>query len=89
MMEDVCILICIPQTSASRKLSLAAGRAIDADDGSTREPFPVSVSSRRREQPRCGHTYGTVTDGLFRWQIYELGPAKKGRRSGELANLLP
>ena len=80
MMEDVCILICIPQTSASRKLSLAAGRAIDADDGSTREPFPVSVSSRRREQPRCGHTYGTVplqmgfSDGKFmNW-----APPKKG-----------
>ena len=40
MMEDVCILICIPQTSASRKLSLAAGRAIDADDAEHERALP-------------------------------------------------
>jgi len=33
--------------------------------------------------------FHSVTVALFRSQIYKLGPAKKGRRSGELANLLP
>jgi len=79
-MEDVCILICIPQASASRKLSWRRGGRL----------MPTMMGARENpSQFLFQKLFHSVTVALFRSQIYKLGPAKKGRRSGELANLLP
>jgi hypothetical protein len=62
MMEDVCILICIPQASASRKLSWRRGGRL----------MPTMMGARESPSPFLFHykLFHSVTDGLFRSQIY-------------------
>ena len=78
MMEDVCILICIPQTSASRKLSLAAGRAIDADDGSRESPA-LFLFHRARASSRGADIHTVPLQmGFSDGKLMNWAPPKKG-----------
>jgi hypothetical protein len=81
MMEDVCILICIPQASASRKLSWRRGGRL----------MPTMMGARESPSPFLFHIscFIPLQMGFFARKFINWDPPKKGAGVASWRKILP